>query len=198
MPLRKLLVPGCLEPENGRRAAGRMLLGNVITLLLCLCLQLIILCMRGPSCNVWPIYVGTIAILLSISILALWKVCYSKWQAWIKVYAWAAQIGILVMVAADYLSGGREFPWILFLLPVGLLSIGVSLGWRAIIPYAITGIGILILAGIAFEKMDNAVAAIMILIVVALPVIEISEIKRDLGLLREAIKVVVNGKRENN
>jgi hypothetical protein len=196
MRLLKQVALGC--PNDGQRTSMRLLLGNAAILLLCLCLQVLILCLRGPSCLAWPVYVGVTITLFCLACIAIAisKVRTGSWRAWVRIYAWAAQAGISIMVVADYLAGGHEFPWILFLLPVGMLSIGVALSWRAIIPYAISSVVILLASGIAFRQIDNAIAAVMILVVVALPIVEISEIKRDLNVLREAIKVVANGKRD--
>lgn len=119
-------------------------------------------------------------ILLIASIISIRQLNHALKQA-IQFYTWVGMICVSTMiVTSHYISPTDEIPTIIFAYHMGVFSLGLILGFRAALKYAILTSILLIGIGFLYQDIGNSFTAIVLLYGMTLPSWLVDRLERDL------------------
>lgn len=188
--------------KNGVGTATRILCGNTAVAASALVAQVGFLVVRGPSHPYWPLYLVLMGLLVASSLTAIFLVRISLWWG-MQLYAWVCLACIIGMVCVDAMFLNDGYPLVLFTMILGVVGLGATLGYGAMVPYATVCVLIMLGAGIVYGRMDTAVvgAALSVAIghtasVGASNIKRLDEAENERDQMKEAIAEYVNAGQE--
>lgn len=157
--------------------------------------QIVSLKIVGPTHRFYIWYVALMVVLWLVNVLALILHLRDRTKTGILIAAWCGLICVSTMVFLDTLADTTDgFPWIILTLYIAACAIGEVIGGKTAIIYDIMCGMALLFAGIAQNRMDDALPAIIVLCLVAVWSLRAFERDRQLDEHSQAIEIVTNGK----
>lgn len=181
--------------KNGTGIATRVLLINSIVSAFAFIAQVTSLAVYGPSHSYWVIYLILMLTIFVASLVAQWAVRKSL-QAGMNFYAWMcfSCIGGMVCIDPSILASG--FPLILFTLTLGVLGLGLTVGYTGSVPFAVVSSIAIMVAGIKSGDLDSAIVATALMGATAAMSSENARTARRLDELETAVGAYIDAKRE--
>lgn len=179
--------------HNGIATATRILLVITVITVFAFVAQVTSLVFYGPTHDYWELYLVLMVIMLVTSLVSQWIVRKSLF-AGMNFFAWICFACIAGMVCIDFSTLKAGFPLILFVLGLGVLGLGLTVGYSGSVPYgAVCAVGVLGAGVISGDIDSGIVAAAFISAVVAMSSEHAGVVKR-LDRLENAVDVYTEAK----
>jgi hypothetical protein len=188
------------EMENGLGIATRILLINSVVAVFCFVAQIAsLVTTEGPTHEYWAVYLALMLLVFVASLVAQWAVRRVSLFAGMNFFAWMCFACIAGMVIIDTAFMDSSFPVILFVLTLGVVGLGLTVGYIGAIPYAAVCAAGTLYAGLAHGDMDRVMVAVVLFAAVAAMTSESTNERvktaRRLGKLEDAVGAYIDVKR---
>lgn len=145
-----------MKNENGVGIATRILLINSVITVFTFVAQIASLVIYGPTHEHWFLYITLMLIMFVASLVAQWTVRRSVF-AGMNFYAWVCFACIAGMACIDRAVLSTGFPLILFVLTLGVLGLGLTVGYTASVPFAAVCCVTVLVVGVMSGDLDIAI-----------------------------------------
>lgn len=126
--------------------------------------QILSLFLVGSTHHFALVYVSCTVCLCIVSFVSI-GVALKKDSAGVLVSSWGGMICTIVMVLVYlYYLDGKEFPFVLILLPFGALGLGTVCGYKCSIAYTSVGVSVCVVVGILTGVISQAMGVCIALI----------------------------------
>lgn len=181
--------------RNGIGIATRVLLVNSVVSIFALIAQITSLIVYGPTHEYWALCLVLMFAVFAVSLIAQWAVRQSLLVG-MNFYAWSCYACVMGMVYVDLTLMSDRFPIILFVLTLGVLGLGLTVGYRGSVPFAaICSLSVFSLGLISGSDIDNSVVAVTLLAATAMMSSENAHTARRLDHLEHAVGAYIDAKR---
>jgi hypothetical protein len=144
-----------------------------------------------------------IALLCLVTTWAVF-VARKKGKDGVVLSSWGGMVCIIVLVSVYmYFLDGRDFPFLLALLPFGVLGLGTVCGYACSIAYTAISISICITSGIVCREVGQAMGVSMSVMVAFFLgnmfnslLHEQTELRTESVMFRELLETIINAKRD--
>lgn len=187
------------EMKNGIGVATRVLLINSVITVFAFVAQVTSLVIYGPTHAHWFLYIILMLIVFTASLIAQWAVRKSLF-AGMNFYAWICFACVTGMVVIDQSALDAGFPLILFVLTLGVLGLGLTVGYSGSVPFAAVCCVTILAIGVMTGDVDKAIVASTLVAATAAMSSEdahtAKKLARKLDELETAIEAYIDAKRD--
>lgn len=180
-----------VDEKLAKQVVTRDLGTSVITLSICLALQLFILLTQGPSHDGWPVYVGALASSLGVTCVSLLMARRNWIPQAMHLFAWSGMAAVIAMTISAMRPGNDLPELVILLICAGVTWLYQILGWVSASVYGIAALISFLGLGWVYNQWDDVVPAIIFL---GLAARFGSRLWHD-NRLRTGVRMVTNGGR---
>jgi len=181
--------------RNGTGIATRVLLVNSVIAVFAFVAQVTSLATCGASHQYSTLYMVLMLVMFVASLVAQWVVRKSL-LAGMNFYAWICLACVAGMAFVDATVLETGFSMILFVLTLGVLGLGLTVGYQGSIPYAAVSSILILAIGTISHDLDNAIVATTLIAATAAMSSESAHTAKRLDYLETAVGAYIDAKRE--
>jgi len=180
--------------KNGINTASRILSINSVITIFAFVIQMILMALYGSETgNYWILYVLSIVIMVTIAPITQAIIKHSVF-AGMSIYAWTCFACVSGMACIDLVLHRTTFPSVLFTLVLGILGLGITAGYSAVIPFSTVCAVMMVISGIAFKNMDGAITALALIAATTMMSSESARVADKLNELEFAVGIYIDAK----
>lgn len=142
--------------NNGIGVAARILLINSVIAIFTFVAQVSSLVKYGPTHEYWLLYIILMLVMFIASLVAQWVVRKSLF-AGMNFYAWTCFACVAGMAYIDWTMLSTAFPLILFVLTLGVLGLGLTVGYSVSIPFAAVCCIVVLAVGVLSNELNVSI-----------------------------------------